>query len=153
MFVSQVRSSDDHLEVNIDPLLIEVLSEIHYLSRPPLSVRLPVSLRQLVKAIDFKQLKHRKTSLEVCMYSYQFYSCRCIYHSISVYTCTMDLDLKYCGIHLHVLYCLAYLYVSKYGVALSPGPQAPRPSQLFINQGGSGDEASHIEITCKFKFM
>ena len=65
MFVSQVRSSDDHLEVNVDPLLIEVLSEIHYLSRPPLSVRLPVSLRQLVKTIDFKQLKHRKTSLEV----------------------------------------------------------------------------------------
>jgi hypothetical protein len=53
------------LEVNVDPLLIEVLSEIHYLTRPPLSVRLPVNLRQLVKAIDFKQLKHRKTSLEV----------------------------------------------------------------------------------------
>ena len=128
MFVSQVHSSDDHLEVNVDPLLIEVLSEIHYLSRPPLSVRLPVSLRQLVKTIDFKQLKHRKTSLEVCMYSYQFYSCRCIYHLISVYTCTMDPYLKYCGTHL--LYCLAYLYVSiiNYnGVALSPGPQVPRP--------------------------
>ena len=67
IFVSQVRSSDDHLEVNVDPLLIEVLSEIHYLSRPPLSVRLPVSLRQLIKTIDFKQLKHRKTSLEVCI--------------------------------------------------------------------------------------
>ena len=61
----QVRSLSGHLEVNVDPLLIEVLSEIHYLTRPPLSVRLPVSFRQLVKAIDFKQLKHRKTSLEV----------------------------------------------------------------------------------------
>lgn len=66
--VLQVRSSDGHLEVNVDPLLIEVLSEIHYLSRPPLSVRLPVSLRQLVKAVDFKQLKHRKTSLEVSLH-------------------------------------------------------------------------------------
>lgn len=64
----KVRSSEGHLEVNVDPLLIEVLSEIHYLSRPPLSVRLPVSLRQLVKAIDFKQLKHRKTSLEVIVH-------------------------------------------------------------------------------------
>ena len=53
--------------MNVDPLLIEVLSEIHYLTRPPLSARLPVSLRQLVKAIDFKQLKHRKTSLEVSL--------------------------------------------------------------------------------------
>lgn len=75
MFVLQIRSSDGHLEVNIDPLLIEVLSEIHYLSRPPLSVRLPVSLRQLVKAIDFKQLKHRKTSLEVSLHHMYMYMC------------------------------------------------------------------------------
>ena len=61
----QVRSSDGHLLVNVDPSLTEVLSEIHYLTRPPLSVKLPVSLRQLVKAVNFQQLKHRKTSLQV----------------------------------------------------------------------------------------
>lgn len=61
----QVQSPDGHLSVNVDPSLVEVLSEVHYLTRPPLSVRLPTSLRQLVKAVNFKQLKQRKASLEV----------------------------------------------------------------------------------------
>ena len=56
------------MAVNVDPVLIEVLSEIHYLSRPPLSIKLPVNLRQLIKTVDFKQLKQRKTSLEVNTY-------------------------------------------------------------------------------------
>lgn len=54
-----------HLVVNLDPTLSEVLSEVRYLTRPPLALRLPTALRQLTKNTDYSELKHRQTSLQV----------------------------------------------------------------------------------------
>lgn len=51
--------------VNLDPMLSEVLSEVRYLTQPPISLRLPTSLRQLTKNNDYSELKHRKTCLQV----------------------------------------------------------------------------------------
>ena len=53
------------LVVNLDPTLSEVLSEVRYLTRPPLSLRLPTALRQLTKNTDYSELKHRQTILQV----------------------------------------------------------------------------------------
>lgn len=60
----QIRNASGHLLVNLDPTLNEVLSEVRYLTRPPLGLHLPVSLRQLTKNTDYSQLKHRQTCLQ-----------------------------------------------------------------------------------------
>ncbi len=61
----QTRSPDSRLVVNLDPTLSEVLSEVGYLTRPPIGLHLSAALRQLTKNIDYNELKHRQTSLQV----------------------------------------------------------------------------------------
>ncbi len=58
--------------VNLDPTLSEVMSEVRYLVRPPLSLPLPPALRQLAKSTDYTHLKHRQTSLQVRMYAHTY---------------------------------------------------------------------------------
>jgi len=51
--------------VNLDPALKEALAEVHYLMAPPLSLRLPSQLRQLVKTVDYGYLQKKQTNLGV----------------------------------------------------------------------------------------
>ncbi len=51
--------------VNFDPKLNEVLSEVRYLRGSPLCLRPPPHLTQLARELDYSELKHRQTSLQV----------------------------------------------------------------------------------------
>lgn len=58
------------LFVNFDSELDQVLSEARYLKQSPLNIRLPSSLSQLIKDIDSSELRHRQTSLQVVVQTY-----------------------------------------------------------------------------------
>ena len=66
----QTRDSSDRLIVNFDPQLSEVLSEIRHLKRSPLNIRLPSHLSRLAREVDPSELRHRRTSLEVVVQTY-----------------------------------------------------------------------------------
>ena len=61
----QTRSPYGYLVVNLDSTLSEILLEIRHLTRPPLNLHLPTALRQLMKNIDYDELRHRQTCLQV----------------------------------------------------------------------------------------
>lgn len=68
--VSQTRTPEGHLVVNLDPTLREVLQEIRYMTRPPLGVALPRAAQQLLKGMEGVALGGRSTSLGVVVQVY-----------------------------------------------------------------------------------
>ena len=66
----QTRSPEGQLVVNFDPTLREVLQEIRYMTRPPLSVALPPAAQQLLKGVEGVELGVRITSLGVVVQAY-----------------------------------------------------------------------------------
>lgn len=67
----QKRASDDKLEVNFDPALNEVMSEVRHMRGSPLRLRPPHHLTQLVRELDYSELRHRQTSLQVCTHAWR----------------------------------------------------------------------------------
>ena len=57
--------------MNFDPILHEVVTEAHYLSRPPLGVRVPPVIRSLIKGMNKEELRDRRASLELVMQVYR----------------------------------------------------------------------------------
>ena len=70
LFDLQTRDSSDRLIVNFDSQLSEVLAEIRHLKRSPLNIRLPSHLSRLAREVDPSELRHRRTSLEVVVQTY-----------------------------------------------------------------------------------
>ena len=68
--VAQCKSPDEQLVVNFDPELHRLLEEVHHLSRPPLSVKMPPVIRSLLKKVKRTELKERRASLELVVRTY-----------------------------------------------------------------------------------
>ena len=67
----QVRAPDGCLSVNFDPVLHEVVTEAHYVSRPPLGLRVPPAIKSLIKGMNKEELRDRRASLELVMQVYR----------------------------------------------------------------------------------
>ena len=67
----QAKAAGGELIVNFDSTLHEVLSEVHYLSHPPLSLRMPPVIKSLMKDMNQKEMYDRRASLELVMQVYR----------------------------------------------------------------------------------
>ena len=67
----QAKAPDGELVVNFDPLLLQVIQEVHHLSCPPLNMRMPPVIKSLMKAVNEGEVRDRHMSLELVMQTYR----------------------------------------------------------------------------------
>ena len=58
------------VHVNLDPQLLVLLREIHYLAQPPFDIHLPGPARELLRNTNVKQLRVTATRLETITSKY-----------------------------------------------------------------------------------
>ena len=77
-FLFQVAEDYDEMEdvrpqsvsVNLDPSLLLLLREIHYLSQQPFHLKMPAPARELLRSSDCRQLRLAATRLETVVSKY-----------------------------------------------------------------------------------
>ena len=60
------------LRVNLDPSLLVLLREVHYLSQPPFEIRMPDSVKDIIRSMDFQTLRSLSARLEAIVAKYNY---------------------------------------------------------------------------------
>ena len=63
---------NEALRVNLDPSLLVLLREVHYLSQPPFVIRMPDSVKDIIRSMDFQTLRSLSARLEAIVVKYNY---------------------------------------------------------------------------------
>ncbi|XP_075240849.1 dynein beta chain, ciliary-like isoform X3 [Convolutriloba macropyga] len=69
---TSVTDLTEILRVNLDQSLLLLLREVHYLSQPPFEVRMPDTVKEIIRSMDFQTLRSLSARLEAIVAKYNY---------------------------------------------------------------------------------